>query len=68
MSKKIIEFWDVNVKFVVRKNSYSAKTLKELKQNVTNGIGKDDMECIEAENIIIEIKEDDNNVEEDVRK
>jgi len=62
MSKKIIEFWDVNVKFVVRKNSYSAKTLKELKQNVTNGIGKNDMECIEAENIIIEIKEDDNNV------
>ena len=67
MSKKIIEFWDVNVKFVVRKNSYSAKTLKALKQNVTNGIGKNDMECIEAENIMIEIKEDDNNVKEDLQ-
>ena len=36
--------------------------MNKLKQNVTNGIGKNDMECIEAENIIIEIKEDDNNV------
>ncbi len=58
MSKKTIEFWDVNVKFIVRKNSYSAKTLEELKDNVRNGIGKNDMECIEAENITVEIKDD----------
>jgi len=54
--KKEIECWEVKVTFNVRKGSYSAKDIKELKKNVREGIGKNDMECIEAEDIRVEVK------------
>jgi len=56
MSTKEIEMWDVEIKFKVRKGSYSAKTKKELEKNVRDGIGCNDMECIEAEEIKVKIK------------
>ncbi len=55
MMKKI-EFWEVKVMFNVRKGSYSAKDIKELKKNVLEGIGKNDMSCIEAEDVEIGVK------------
>lgn len=55
MEKKI-ECWEVKVTFNVRKGSYSAKTKKELEGNVREGIGCNDMECIEAEDIKVEVK------------
>lgn len=54
--KKQIEFYEVEIKFIVRKGSYSAKNINELRKNIENGIGKNDMECIEAEDIEIKIK------------
>lgn len=56
MSKKEIEMWDVEIKFKVRKGSYSAKTKKQLQKNVEDGIGCNDMECIEAEDVEVKIK------------
>jgi len=56
MSKKEIVMWDVEIKFKVRKGSYEANTIRELKENIENGIGKDDMNCIEAEDIEVKIK------------
>lgn len=55
MEKKI-EFWEVEVKFNVRKESHSAKTIQELERNVINGIGKGDMDGIEAEDVEIKVK------------
>ncbi len=54
MEKKI-EFWEVEVKFNVRKGSHSAKTEKELERNVIEGIGKDDMNGVEAEDLTIKV-------------
>jgi len=54
--KKEINCWEVEIKFNVRKGSYSAKTKKELQKNIEDGIGKTDMECIEAEDIEVKIK------------
>ncbi len=53
--QKNIEFWEVEVKFNVRKESHSAKTEQELEGNVINGIGKGDMDGIEAEDITIKV-------------
>ncbi|MHA1737893.1 MAG: hypothetical protein ACTSWD_04850 [Candidatus Heimdallarchaeota archaeon] len=56
MSKKEIQMWDVTVTFRVRKDSHEAHTKKELKENVCNGIGKNEMNCIEAEEIEVKIE------------
>lgn len=56
MIKKQIEYWEVEVTFNVREGSYSAKTKKELEKNIRDGIGCNDMECIEAEDVRIKIK------------
>ncbi len=53
--EKNIEFWEVEVKFNVRKESNSAKTIQELERNVIEGIGKNDMNCIEAEDLEIKV-------------
>lgn len=58
MSKKQIEMWDVEIRFRVRKGSYSAESKKELLRNITNGIGKNDMNCIEEEDLKVIIKEE----------
>ena len=36
MSKKSIEMWDIEIRFRVRKNSYSAYSKEELRKNVKN--------------------------------
>ena len=54
--KKTIDYWEVKVTFNIRKGSYQAKNIKQLKENVLDGIGKNDMCCIEAEDIKIEVK------------
>lgn len=54
--KKEIECWEVQIKFLVRKGSSSAKTKKELQENVEGGIGCNDMNGIEAEDIEVIIK------------
>lgn len=56
MSEKKIKMFDVEIKFRVRKGSYSARSIKELKNNIKNGIGQNDMNCIEAEDIEVKIK------------
>lgn len=56
MSNKTIKMWDVEIKFRVRKGSYSAKTKKELLKNVKDGIGGNDMECINTEEVEVVIK------------
>ena len=56
VSKKEIEMWDVEIKFRVRKGSYEAKTKKQLAQNVLEGIGKNDMNCIEVEEMEVKVK------------
>ncbi len=56
MSKKEVEFWDVEIKLRVRKGSHQAKTKKELKHNIENGIGCNDMNCIEDEDVEVIIK------------
>ena len=56
MSKKEIEMWEVEVKFLVRKGSHEANTKKELMGNVENGIGRNEMNCIDAEDIEVKIK------------
>ncbi len=56
MTNKEIEMWDVEIKFRVRKGSYSAKTKKELLENIENGIGNNDMNCIEEEDVEVKIK------------
>ena len=48
--------WDIEIKFRVRKGSHSANSKKELQENVANGIGCNDMNCIEAEDIEVNIK------------
>ncbi len=48
--------WDVEIKFKVRKGSYSAKTKKQLEDNIRNGIGCNDMGCIEEEDVEVKIK------------
>ena len=54
--EKNIEFWEVELKFNVRKKSHSAKTEQELEKNVINGIGKADMNGVEAEDLELKIK------------
>jgi hypothetical protein len=54
--KKAIEFWEVKVRFLVRKGSHAAATKRELIQNVRNGIGANDMNCIDAEDLSVEVK------------
>ncbi len=56
MSKKEIDMFDVEIKFKVRKGSHYAKTKKELQENVEEGIGKNDMNCIDAEDVEVKIK------------
>lgn len=56
MSKKEIVMWDVQITFKVRKGSYQAETKKQLGDNILNGIGKNEMNCIDAEDIEVEIK------------
>ncbi len=53
--EKQIKFWEVEVKFNVREGSHSAKTMQELERNVIAGIGKSDMEGIEAEDVTIKV-------------
>ncbi len=55
--KKEIEFFEVEVKFLVRKGTPSADKKEELEQTVYQGIGGNDMNGIEAEDIKINIKE-----------
>lgn len=54
--KKTLEFWTVTVTFNIRKGSYEAETKNQLRKNILYGIGKNDMENIEAEDIMIKIK------------
>jgi hypothetical protein len=56
MTKKEIEMFDVEIKFMVRKGSHESHTPKELKENIVRGIGGNDMNCIEAEDITVKIK------------
>lgn len=56
MIKKEVNYFEVNVKFLVREGSHEAETKTELKKNILGGIGKNEMNCIEAEDIKIEIK------------
>jgi hypothetical protein len=53
--EKTIDCYEVTVTFNVRKGSHEAHTLAQLKKNVRSGIGFNDMECIEAEDIKIKI-------------
>ena len=55
--KKEIDFFEVEVKFLVRKGSHKAESKQKLKEIISNGIGKNEMECIDAEDIKINIKE-----------
>jgi len=56
MIKKEAEYWEIEIKFNVRKGSYEAESKKQLKKNILNGIGKNEMNCIEAEDIKVKIK------------
>ena len=63
MSKKEIDMWDVEIKFRVRKESHEAFSKKQLLKNIENGIGCNDMNCIDAEDIEIKIISSKNNKE-----
>lgn len=54
--KKQIEFWEVEVRFLVRKNSHAAGSKTELLKNVRGGIGANEMNCIDAEDLTIKVK------------
>ena len=56
MIKKEAEYWEIKIMFNVRKGSYEAESKKQLKQNILSGIGKNEMNCIEAEDIEVDIK------------
>ncbi len=56
MVKKEIECWEVEVKFLVRKGSHQADTKRLLEENVLHGIGKNEMNCIDAEDIVVKVK------------
>jgi len=45
--------WNINV----RKGSHSAKDRKQLEQCILDGIGANDMHCIEAEDVDVRIKD-----------
>ena len=55
MVTKKIEFHEVEVRFIVRKGSYSAESISKLRENVEAGIGASDMSNIEAEDITVKI-------------
>jgi hypothetical protein len=55
--KKEIDFFEVAIKFLVRKGSYSAKNKQQLKQNIISGLGCNDMNCIEVEDVKVRIKD-----------
>lgn len=54
--KKQVEFWEVTVTFLVRKGSHSAESRKQLLVNVEGGIGQNEMNCIEAEEVKVSVK------------
>ncbi len=54
--KKEIDCWEITVTFNVRKKSHGAYSKKELLENVREGIGKNEMNCIDAEDIEVKIK------------
>lgn len=54
--KKQIDCWEVEIKFLVRKGSHQAETKEKLRKNVLDGIGCNDMNCIEAEDIEVKLK------------
>ncbi len=54
--KKQIDFWEIQIKFDIRKNSYNAKNINELRKNVFKGLQEESMNNIEQENINVEIK------------
>ena len=56
MIKKEVDYFEVKIKFNVRKGSYEAESKKQLKQNILSGIGKNEMNCIEVEDIEVDIK------------
>lgn len=57
MTKEIkIKCWEVEIKFLVRKDSHGAFSKKELLENVKNGIGGNDMNCIDDEDLEVVIK------------
>jgi len=53
--KEAIDFHEVEIRFLVRKGSYNAKTGKELRENVEAGIGGNDMGNIEAEDVEVKV-------------
>ena len=56
MSKKEIEMFDVEIRFRVRKGTPGAKSVNELRKNVKGGIGCNDMNGIDAEEVEVNIK------------
>ena len=48
--------FDVEIKFRVRKYSHEAETMKQLRENIFRGIGKNEMNCIEVEDLEIKIR------------
>ena len=55
LKRKEVEFHEVEIRFLVRKGSHGAESVKELKDNVTHGIGGNEMDGIEAEDINVKI-------------
>ncbi len=60
MSKKEIDMWDVEIRFRVRKETHGAYSKKELLENIQSGIGNNDMNCIEEEDLEINISSSKN--------
>lgn len=56
MSKKEIEMWDVEIKFKVRKGSHEVDNIRQLKENIINGIGGNEMNCIDVEDVEVKLK------------
>ena len=56
MIKKESKYWEVEIKFLVREGSHEAESKKQLEKNILDGIGKNEMNCIEAEDIKVKIK------------
>lgn len=54
--KKEVEFYEVEIKFLVRKGSHEATSERTLNTNIKRGIGGNEMNCIEAEDIEVKIK------------
>jgi hypothetical protein len=53
--KKEIHFWEVKVRFLIRKDNLEGLTRKEIIEKTNRGIGGNDMDGIPVEDIRVEV-------------